>query len=201
MTRVTQSAGGDYETPDWTDDWYPVFLKEVRDIDPVGSVGYKGQPRKHASAQLVWATDDDMQSWIFDRVSLTPSLQTDKTPSACLAIICALTGKDPYQAGQPWIDNATMEFGFEQPGGEPNSRDWPVAGRIENGVKLQLRGTPRPTERGTIMLRPEKYKPLNGAGVQEAARQVATVAADMQLSPDGAWVWTGSAWIPNPARA
>jgi hypothetical protein len=197
MARVTQSTGGDYETHDWTDDWYSVFLKEVRQIDPVGSIGYMNQPRKNASAQLVWATDDDVQAWIFDRVSLTPSMQQDKTPSACLSIMCALAGKDPYQAGQPWIDNATLEFGFEQPGGEPNSRNWPVFGRIENGVKLQLRGTPKPTDRGTIMLRPEKYR---SNGVQRAARQVATVGADMQLSPDGQWAWNGSEWIPNPAR-
>jgi len=196
MARKTQSTGGDYESPAWTDDWYSVTLKEIVSIQPEGSSGYNGKALKHARAELVWTTEDD--DWIRDWVSLTPSLMPDKTPTACLGIMCALAGKDPYQAGQPWVDDHTLEFGFEQPGGEPNSRNWPVAGRIENGVRLQLRGTPKPTNQGRIVLNPEKYKTAAN-GVQRAAQAIADVAP-MPVSEDGQWAWNGSQWIPNPAR-
>ena len=201
MPRVTQSNGGDYETPEWNEDTlYPVRLKEIRNIFPKGSTDTKGQVRKNAAAAVVWETEDSYEAWVFDTIGLTVNSHGGGIPSKCLQLTCALANKDPHQPGEPWIDPATLEFGFSQPGGIPNEANWPVEGRIALGDRVQIRGRVSHGTDGRTFLNPDRYRPAVGAGVQEAARQVATVGADMQLSPDGQWAWTGSAWIPNPAR-
>lgn len=198
MTRRTQSAGGDFPEMEWDEDtWYPVFLNEIREINPVGSIGPKNQPRKNAAAKVVWATDDQTQAWIFDTISLTPSLTTEKKPSKCLAIMCVLAGKDPYNCGEPWIDDETLEFGFEQPGTDPAK--WPVAGRITNGVKLQIRGDVTPGQDGRTFLRPDRYKAISAQSAPPAQAPPAAPPAQranpsFPLSDDGQWEWNGREW-------
>lgn len=200
MARRTQSeAGGDYEQPEWDEDkLYPVHLKEISELYPEGSIGPKGQPRKSAAMKVIWQTEDEYEAWIFDTISLTTSFTGSGVPSKCLQIMCALAGKDPVNCGEPWIDDASLEFGFTQPGGKANADNWPVEGQIALGDRVQVRGRISPGREGRTFLNPERYRP---ATAQQAA---ATPAAHPAQAPepiyseDRQWMWDNDAqqWVP-----
>lgn len=181
MTR--QTATSTASDTAWQEDyWYGLTLKEVPTIEPKGTPGYKGQPLKHPRAQLVWVVDGT-DDWIHDWVSLTVRNQNDGTVSACRMLICALTQRDPRQEPTPWIDDETLEYGFD-------AESRLVVSKIGPGDRVAGKGRIHVDGAGYNRLRIEKY------GAAAVLQRQVSAAPGPQLSPDGRYMWNGTAWVP-----
>jgi hypothetical protein len=183
MARQTASGGGGASDVAWESEvWYGVTLKEEPTLEPKGSPGWKGQPRKHVRGQFIWVVDGTDDAWIFDWLDLTVKSQTNGTPSACCSLMCALTQRNPRLEQTPWVDDETMEFGFDGNAQVP-------AGQFAPGIRVAVKGTVGQDSQGNARLNIHTYGAITALGQQAAA-------AAPQLSPDGRYRWDGQQWIP-----
>jgi len=188
LARVTPSTATASETAWQEDTWYGVTLREW-EIEPKGTPGYKGQPTKHARLIATWQLNTNPEDWIFDWISLTVSQQADGTHAKAKLLICALAGRDPRQEQTPWIDDETLEYGFDAEAQIP-------AGRISTGTAVALKGHVIQDSNKFDRLRVDRY----GGAHLGSPQQVSAPPAPM-VSPDGRYQWDGSAWVPLAASS
>jgi len=185
VSRITPSSSTASDIAWQEDTWYPVTLKGY-EIQPKGRVGYKGQPAKHTTLDITWALVEDEDTWIKDWVDLTVTPQRDGTQPKCKLFICTLAGRDPRREATPWVDDESLEFGFDAEGQV-------VSGRILTGIKLAVKGKLKTDGEGIDRLRVERYSTQQMAS-PASPQQVAGPVA--MLSQDGQWQWDGSQWVP-----
>lgn len=186
MSRQTPQSG--YDSFAWADDtWYDVKLKECP-IEAKGTPGYQGKLRRHSTVAITWVlvpptAPEEEDVWVRDYVALTVRPQNDGTPANCKLLICALSGRDPRAEATPWVDDETLEWGF---GAAEND---PPAGRIVTGIRARVKGDVKENEKG-------HYLKIRRYALPVVAATAPVPASGPQLSPDGRWQWSGTAWVP-----
>lgn len=191
MARVTTANGQtDYE---WIEDrWYELELERVDRIEPKGTPGYEGKPRRHARISLVWRLPGT-DTWLWDNFDLTVNNKTDGTPSSCKQLMCALEGRNHLHEATPWIDDETGEYGFDADAAI-------VTGQFLPEMKVAARGKWGKDAKGSPRFTIEKYAHPPSVGLATSTPATSPPAQPI-LSEDGRWRWDGSQWVPVQAPA
>jgi hypothetical protein len=186
MARVT-TASSSANPYTWEEDvWYPVSLTGW-EINPAGrEITIPGKPVQTAkSAQLAvtWALLEDPETWIRDWINLTLRPKNDGTHAKVKLLICALAGKNPRDEATPWIDDETLEYGFDA--------DAKVAaGKIASGIEMRVKGVVKTRDDGD-------YLSVTRYALPDPSAKIATPStAEGTLSPDGRWRLVGNQWVP-----